>query len=293
MKISHESPLSLLRTSRTYNDYDYALVHLFDTEPAYYKFFKESLAMGRKVLLDNSIFELGTAFDPERYAHYIRTLRPTEYIIPDVLENTIGTMDSALDFVEKYPDLPGKKIGVVQGKSYSDLVECYEYMDNIIDVDKIAISFDYSYYLQRCPHPNKWMGYTLGRAQTLTRLLKDGVINKDKPHHLLGCALPIEFMFYREGFDWIDSIDTSSPVVHGLLNIAYQPGGLVNKQSIKLVDLLNSVPNANQMRMIKHNVMMFSTFVRGEPNSQKSHTDSRYDVGPWTTDQEKYQPAEA
>jgi len=147
MKISHESPLCLLDRSRSYNDYDYALVHLFETEPTYYQFFKDSLAQGRTVLLDNSIFELGTAFDSDRYAHWIKELKPTEYIIPDVLEDTLGTMDNALDWKEKYSDLPGKKIGVVQGKSYEDLVQCYDYLDNVIGVDKIAISFDYSYYL--------------------------------------------------------------------------------------------------------------------------------------------------
>lgn len=287
MKISHESPLSLLNTSRTYNDYDYALVHLFELEPDYYRFFQQSVNMGRHVLLDNSIFELGTSFDPDRFAHYIKELKPTEYIIPDVLENTLGTMDSALDFVEKYPNLPGKKIGVVQGKSYNDIVNCYQYMDEVIKVDKIAISFDYSYYLEVCPHPNKWMGYTMGRIQTLTRLLQDGIINKDKPHHLLGCSLPIEFMFYRTGFDWIETIDTSSPIVHGLLDIVYEPGGLVNKQSIKLIELLGSNPTASQMRRIKHNVMRFRTFCQGVPYSEIGHTDIKYDFGLWTTDTDK------
>jgi len=141
MKISHESPLSLLNTSRFYNDYDYALVHLFETEPEYYQFFVDSLAKGRHVILDNSIFELGTAFDSNRYAHWINELKPTEYIIPDALEDTLMTMDNALDFMEKHPNLPGKKIGVVQGKNYTDLVNCYLYMDSVIRADKIAISF--------------------------------------------------------------------------------------------------------------------------------------------------------
>ena len=139
MKISHESPLCLLDRSRSYNDYDYALVHLFETEPTYLQFFKDSLAQGRTVLLDNSIFELGTAFNPGEYAYWIEELKPTEYIIPDVLESTLGTMDHALDWKEKYSDLPGKTIGVVQGKSYADLVQCYDYLDNVIGVDKIAI----------------------------------------------------------------------------------------------------------------------------------------------------------
>ena len=264
MKISHESPLCLLDQSRSYNDYDYALVHLFETEPTYYEFFKDSLAQGRHVLLDNSIFELGTAFDSDRYAHWIKELQPTEYIIPDVLENALGTMDNALEWKEKYSDLPGNKIGVVQGKSYEDLIQCYDYLDNVIGVDKIAISFDYSYYLEVCPHPNKWMGYVLGRVQTLTRLLKDGVINTEKPHHLLGCALPIEFMFYRQGFEWLESLDTSSPIVHALLGVGYEPGGLDSKKSLKLIELLNTPePSVATMHTIKHNIQYFRSYVHG------------------------------
>ena len=264
MKISHESPLCLLDQSRSYNDYDYALVHLFETEPTYYQFFKDSLTQGRHVLLDNSIFELGTAFDSDRYAHWIKELNPTEYIIPDVLEDALGTMDNALDWKEKYSDLPGNTIGVVQGKSYLDLVQCYDYLDNVINVDKIAISFDYSYYLEVCPHPNKWMGYALGRVQTLTRLLKDGVINTKKPHHLLGCALPIEFMFYRQGFEWLESLDTSNPIVHALLGVGYEPGGLDSKKSLKLIELLNtSEPSVATMHTIKHNIQYFRSYVHG------------------------------
>jgi hypothetical protein len=264
MKISHESPLCLLDESRKYNDYDYCLVHLLETEPTYYQFFKDSVAQGRQVLLDNSIFELGTAFDSDKFAYWIKELQPTEYIIPDVLEDSISTMDNALDWKEKYSDLPGKTIGVVQGKSYADIVQCYDYFDNIIGVDKIAISFDYSYYLEVCPHPNKWMGYALGRVQTLTRLLNDGVINTKKPHHLLGCALPIEFMFYREGFEWLESLDTSSPIVHALLDFGYEPGGLVSKKSIKLIELLNTPePSVATMYTIKHNILYFRSFVHG------------------------------
>jgi len=266
MKISHESPLSLMPSSRNYNDYDYALVHLFEEIPEYYEFYEKAVKDGRHVLLDNSIFELGVSFDPSRYIEWINTLKPTEYIIPDVLEDVIGTMDSALEWKEKHlPSVPPgvKSIGVVQGKSYNELVQCYQYMDEVIGVDKIAISFDYSYYLELCPHPNKWAGYALGRAQTLTRMLNDDIINKDKPHHLLGCALPIEFFFYREGFDWVETIDTSSPIVHGLCDIVYEPGGLVNKQSIKLVDLIHSKPTNEQAEKINWNISVFRSYCNG------------------------------
>lgn len=265
MKISHESPLALLPQSRKFNDYDYCLVHLFDEIPEYYQFFVDAVKDGRHVILDNSVFELGTAFDPEKYIEWILKLNPTEFIIPDVLEDTIGTMDSALDFIEKYGDKVKhvKKIGVVQGTDYNELVQCYQYMDDVIKVDKIAISFDYSYYLDVCPHPNKWMGYTLGRVKVLSRMLEEGIINLDKPHHLLGCALPVEFFFYREGFDWIDTIDTSSPIVHGLCDIVYEPGGIINKQSIKLVDLIYSNPTDQQVEKINWNLNVFRSYCNG------------------------------
>lgn len=43
MLVSHEVPLSLLEKSRTFNDYDYALVHLFEIYPAYKQFYIDSL----------------------------------------------------------------------------------------------------------------------------------------------------------------------------------------------------------------------------------------------------------
>lgn len=263
MKISHETPISMLQESVSFNDYDYALVHLFEKEPLYYEYFQQALSCGRHVILDNSIFELGTAFDSDRFAYFINELKPTEYIIPDVLEDSIGTMLSCEQFLNKYADLPGKKIGVVQGKSLNELEACYHYLDKIAKVDKIAISFDYSYYRKVVPHPNKWMSFVMGRVATLGKLLKHNIINKDKPHHLLGCSLPIEFMFYR-GWDWIESLDTSSPIVHGLLGIEYEMVGLVNKESIKLADLIGAVPNVTQRRAIIRNVNYFRRIVRGE-----------------------------
>lgn len=266
IKVSHESPLSMLEISRTYNDYDYALVHLFETHPEYYNFFETSVYSSRHVLLDNSIFELGAAFEPSRYAYWINKLRPTEYIIPDVLEDCSGTIDAAKDWYCNYdfritPLI--KNIGVVQGKNYGELVKCYTFMDQVADVDKIAISFDYSYYQEVFSHPNKWVSFMMGRVMTLTRLMNDGIINKNKPHHLLGCAHPREFSFYQgPEFNWIDTLDTSSPIVHGIKKVIYSDKiGTWSKESTKLVDLLDSVPDAEQEQIIAYNLEKFKSYV--------------------------------
>ena len=272
IKVAHEAPISMLEYIRNQTDYDYCLVHLLDQYPEYYKFFEESLLQGRKVLLDNSIFELGTAFDTIKYISWIHRLNPTEFIIPDVLESCDGTLESASKFLQEfyadgseYIECESKLIGVVQGKTYNDLVKCYTAFDQKFQVDKIAISFDYSYYTEVFPHPNKWVSYMMGRVMTLTRLMNDGIINKNIPHHLLGCAHPREFSFYQgPEFSWIESLDTSSPIVHGIKRINYTDKiGTWNKESTKLVDLLDCVPDAAQEECIAKNLAAFRSYVNG------------------------------
>jgi hypothetical protein len=277
MLISHETPISLLETSRGYNDYDYALVHLFKEYPSYYSFFEKSLEQGRHVLLDNSIFELGTAYDSDEFAYWIKKLRPTEYIVPDVLEDTEATINSFTRFIEKYPDLPGKIIGVAQGKTFEEIVKCFIFLKG--KVDKIAISFDYSYYLNECSitenarkklHTNdledtKWNSYAIGRAALLQELSNYDLIDYNTCIHLLGCAVPWEFSLYKKlSLDrYIKTVDTSNPIVAAILGHRYEPAlGLQNKWSVKLVDFINSTLDAKQIEDTLYNVSLFRRFCK-------------------------------
>ena len=262
MLISHEIPKSLFNQSLEFNDYDYALVHLFDKDPEYLKFYKDCVAKGRHVLLDNSIFELGEAYDNDLFAKWVEELKPTEYIVPDALEDINKTIDQMEKWNRNFGSLPGKRIGVVQGKTPEELADCYMYMDKHADCDKIAISFDYSVYQEIVPHENKYMSWMLGRATMLANLLKSGVINTNKPHHLLGCGLPQEFALYRS-YKWIESIDTSNPIVHGIKGIKYEYGGLQTKESIKLVDLLDVKLTNEQLYNVNHNINYFRNYVNG------------------------------
>ena len=255
MKVSHESPLVLLNESRKYNDYDYALVHLFDEIPEYYQFFVDSLRMGREVILDNSIFELGVAYDSSEYVKWIEKLKPTYYIIPDVFNDGEETIKSLREFIVKYPNLPGKRMGVVQGKNYDEICKCYKEVDKYCD--KISISFGYDIYLDLVKTGNKDERLMMGRRKLLSMLIDDEIINKNKPHHLLGMALPQELKEYGE-YEWIESMDTSNPVVHGLFNVRYNEKGELNKKiSTKLVDLIHNNIKESQMNDIIYNINMF------------------------------------
>lgn len=234
-----------------------------EQEPAYKNFFLESSKKGRRILLDTSIFELGEAFDLEKYAGWVKMLQPYEYILPDVLENSQKTMDNSESFVEAYPDLPGKKIGVVQGKTYDELLDCYKFLDKKLNVDKIAISFDYSLYEELFPHPNKWVSFMVGRVHVINKLLQDSILNINKPHHLLGCSNPLEFSFYKNPvFNFIESIDTSSPIVHGLHKVLYEGKiGDWSKETTKLADLIKADPDIEQKSAILFNINTFRSYV--------------------------------
>jgi len=258
--ISHETPLSMLEESITYNDYDYALVHLFETHPDYLKFFKRSVACGREVLLDNSIFELGEAFDSVKFAEYVKELRPTYYIVPDVLEDGYQTMVDFSKFTKEYSDLPGLKIGVVQGRTYDELAECYQYMSR--HADYIAISFDYSYYIATGRGGTELERWSTGRQKFIRDLINDGIWNWQKPHHLLGCSLASEFGHYGD-IKNIRTIDTSNPVVAGIKELRYNGNlGLTDKPSIKLADLIDHEVTDTQKESIYYNVMQFKNIIQ-------------------------------
>tara|TARA_R110000822_G_scaffold42777_1_gene115985 strand:- start:1500 stop:2297 length:798 start_codon:yes stop_codon:yes gene_type:complete len=264
IKIAHEAPLDIFDEVQSKTDYDYALVHLLEQNSRYRDTFENAIRKGREVILDNSIFELEEAFEADRFAIWVERLKPTWYIVPDALENAEKTMQQAANWFKNYSHVPGKSIGVVQGKTYQEIKDCYRAMDEIANVDMIAISFDYSYYSESYPHPNKYVSWMLGRVKLIGDLVKDGTINKGKPHHLLGCGLPQEFSFYKhDDYNFIYSLDTSNPVVHGIKNIPYTQEGLWSKESQKLHELIDYPLDNLDINLILSNIKQFRKFTNG------------------------------
>lgn len=288
IEVSHESPLQFLDYSLTYNDYDYALVHLFEQYPDYYEFFYQNkLRNNRKVYLDNSIFELGESFDAEKYAEWINKLNPTYYIVPDTLENADETVEKFINFQHTHKPqacascsktsskVEPLQIGVVQGRDWYELTECYRFMSHMADM--VAISFDYSYYLftgttnitppagsnghwynimydsayvqpdqsqvdsRTCDQcRDKMQRFKTGRQAFIQRLIDENIWNWNKPHHLLGCSLADEMRYYVDkNIHNIVSVDTSNPVVAALKGYRYQDErGLQFKPTDKLADMI-------------------------------------------------------
>jgi len=220
IKISHEVPLCLLKESLLFNDVDYCLPHLMDENEEYKQFFIKAKADGRYIMMDNSLHELGQPYSKERLIHWLQTLQPNEFFVPDYWENKTDSIVSAREWYQYQNNLPNTLfIAVVQAKEIQDAVESYQiYKD--LGYKKIAFSYGASYYNDVCPHPNKNLGKALGRIQVITKLYDWGIINKTDSIHLLGTECPFEFSLYKD-MPFIKSIDTSNPVMMTLDGVRY------------------------------------------------------------------------
>jgi hypothetical protein len=257
IKISHEVPLCLLDSSRDFNDYDYCLPHLLDSEPGYLEYFLKAKKDGRYIIMDNSLHELGEAYDSERLRHWIGVLKPNEFIIPDVWECYERSITNAR--VWSQIELPEgvEKVAVVQAKTIHEASLCTKaYKD--LGYGKICFSYGASYYNDVCPHPNKDLGKALGRLYVISALMEMGDIRQDDRIHLLGCAVPQEFGWYKD-INCIESIDTSNPVMATLDNQSYLDGGLYQKPKSNMNDHFHMMFDEVDFEILDHNLAMFKT----------------------------------
>jgi hypothetical protein len=234
MKVSHEVPLCLLEDSLDFNDYDYALVHLLDKDEDYANFFLQAKQQGRYIILDNSLHELGTAYHDSGLIHWVEKLLPNEFIVPDVWQDTTQSIVNARKWAQIELSKEVTKVAVVQAESLTGAMLCYQtYKD--LGYKKIAFSYGADYYLDHSSHPNKNIAKSLGRIQVISKMYEIGAILKTDRVHLLGCQVPQEFSWYKD-MPFIETIDTSNPVMATLDSIKYGENGLTEKPKANMND---------------------------------------------------------
>jgi hypothetical protein len=237
MKVSHEIPVAYLEDSKQFNDYDYLLPHLYDTHEGYREYFQK-YKNDRYVVMDNSLHELGVPYSKGRMISIIEDIKPDEFIVPDAWEDATTSMRQAKEW--SFIELPEavKKVAVVQGKSFNDVVKCYQTY-KWLGYTKIAFSYGANYYNDIFPHPNKDVGKALGRQLVINKMIDMGIICKTDEIHLLGCSLPQEFLYYKD-IKQIKTIDTSNPVMAAFDGTLYKYWGLDSKPRTKIDEVINS-----------------------------------------------------
>ena len=257
-KTSHELPINMLSRSYEINDYEYCLPHLLDKDEMYKNHFYKAKKDGRYIIMDNSLHELGVAYDSDRLMYWINELKPNEFIVPDVWQDQTATLVNAKKWMSIKLPKGVTKVAVVQAQNYHEAFECY----NILKMQgykKVAFSYGADWYAEEFPHPNPLVGKMMGRIMTISKMYKSKLISKTDKVHLLGCALPQEFAYYND-FPFIESIDTSNPIIHGLEGIQYSSNGLYTKSSTK-IDKLGLIPLTQEaLYNINHNLTQFKKF---------------------------------
>jgi hypothetical protein len=255
VKLSHEVPFCLLEKSREFNDYDYCLPHLMDENEEYRNFFYESKKMGRYIVMDNSLHELGEAYNTERLMYWVNEIKPNEFIVPDVWEDYTASVRNAKQW--STVELPEgvTKVAVVQAKSLHEAYLCVQsYKD--FGYKKIAFSYGAQYYHDLAPHPDKDFGKAIGRFMVLSQMCEDKLLSPTDRIHLLGTASPIEFGLYKN-IKCIESIDTSNPIMAGIEKRMYYSLGISPKPVANMNKYQDVSEDFIEPELIEYNVRKF------------------------------------
>ena len=227
IKIFHEAPLSIMSRVQSLTDGDYCLPHLMDKNEEYRNFFTEAKAKGRYIIMDNSLHELGFAYHEERLMHWMNEIKPQEFIVPDVwMDMTMG-----------------------------DAMLCYQaYKD--LGYQKIAFSYGADFYSEPIAHPNVNIAKALGRIHLITKMYNNKMISSTDRVHLLGTCFPGEFGFYKD-FTFIESIDTSNPVMAAVENSVYDGFGLTEKPKSNMNSVFSKSLEEIDWDLVMHNIQKF------------------------------------
>jgi hypothetical protein len=90
----------------------------------------------------------------------------------------------------------------------------------------------------------------------ISALYETKVIEDNDRVHLLGCQVPQEFGWYR-GFQFIESIDTSNPVMAALEGMRYSNAGLIEKPKANMNDYFFMLSDQVDYELLSYNLLKF------------------------------------
>lgn len=270
MLFSFESPICLLEESLQYNDYNFILFHLLKKYKKYKDFYIKN--SNRFSMLDNSQYEFfinKMKFIEEEFIESINEINPDIYFIPDKLMDKNKTIELFEDWISKYPNIPNKRGIVIQGRTFEEWLECYQYfVENEAHYDYIGISFHYDFLksigksMNLLKFANEDYYYALGRRYLLKFLVDNNLII-NKFYHLLGSHVGgQEFSWYKNfGWDFIKTIDSGLPVKYGIKEIEFDNWMGKEKPNIIMDNFINKKLSKNQKEIIINNITYFKNYL--------------------------------
>ena len=260
MLVNHEVPECLLGYSNEISNYDFCLPHLLDQSEKYRKYFYKAKKEGRYIIMDNSLHELkdvnnGNGYDHKRLMYWVNELEPNEFIVPDVWMDIDATLKNAEEWIKITYPKNTTPVAVVQSRNFKDAEECYLALKKL-GYKKIAFSYGADWYTDKFHGIHVDKAKMMGRISAVKQMFYNGVIKANDRIHLLGCSLPQEFGWY-ENCSYIESIDTSNPIMAALEGIEYDDFGLLTKPKANMNDYFNVDIKDVNLKLVLNNVETF------------------------------------
>lgn len=227
MFLALESPDALLERVNPLADFDWILAHkvIDSTYLPYTYYYKHS---NHYKVLDNSVNELLEPVSLEHMKAAAEKTSPDIIVAPDFLLDMERTLESLIKCEEIFTR--DRVLPVVQGSTINECVEC---TSEILgrNYTAFAVPFDLA-----CTRQDTLEKMAMSRLAFINRINSE--ILSEYPLsiriHLLGLTMPEELDTYSK--DWMHnkhvfSIDTGSPILHGLSHILLEEGPLLSKST--------------------------------------------------------------
>jgi len=206
-----------------------ALVHVALQDPEYADWFKRRSMAGDTVILDNGAYEHGSPSPIEEILKAAELVRATTVVAPDFPgERWTKTVDALVDFVDKLPPryyvfgVPQSEVGDYVG--WGNSLQIMSQLSRSLRISHIGVS------ILACPNAFRRITNTpdvevnrLVATGYMRHLEEQGLLRRRAKLHYLGLGHRVDFVRH---YDIADSLDTASPIRHGLVCRTYQDGYL-------------------------------------------------------------------
>lgn len=207
------------------SDMHLVLPHLYKNN-LYREAYTELSKRGDWLMQDNSIFELSDAMSG--LMDYADLIEASEVVVPEVLRDSSACLSKTDEFfkqIEKEEHKPVVFAAAVQGKSFAELAEHYKALSSDERIHTICIVFNYEFDAFGQVDIQK-LHDGWNRFSVVWQLVREGIWNSKKAHHLLGLFNPAELAQYRRVFgpvvySSIRSNDSSSVFWHSLYGMTF------------------------------------------------------------------------
>lgn len=194
-------PISLLEEFST--RHHLVLTHYYKEYPVYKDFYKRRRSEGDFIIQDNGAAELKKSLQVHDLIEVAKDLQPNVIVAPDVIYSKNDTLNLTEAFLRDYAsglhELGIEVMGVPQGQTPEEWLECYTVFNNDSRIDWLGISMFHN--------------PTFGDRDSILKTIAPTV---SRPCHLLGLwNNPLDLLEERK-YDFVKSVDTAKPIEFGL-----------------------------------------------------------------------------